>query len=245
MLEGRKATGQSDAVSDRRRDARSAGRESRDPCRRRGHSAQPRADRPPSHDARRYRGLRRGCRATRARPPAGGSRPPRIRGAREPRCGATSSAEGRCPAAAPTSSGSLDAASKAGRSARASQRCRGRRRARAGCGGRGNRRRTARTHCGGSGALRLAEAERALKSAKAEAEAAATALKTRQVEARAAATAAANAVKALDRARDSLDESRILRRPTRGNASAPNDAAPRGRRPVRSARSRSFSASSA
>jgi hypothetical protein len=52
--------------------------------------------------------------------------------------------------------------------------------------------------------VRLAEAERALKSAKAEAEAAATALKTRQVEARAAVTAAANAVKALDRARDSL-----------------------------------------
>jgi hypothetical protein len=52
---------------------------------------------------------------------------------------------------------------------------------------------------------RLAEAERALKSATAEAEAAATALKTRQAEARAAATAAGAAVKALDRARDSVE----------------------------------------
>ena len=52
---------------------------------------------------------------------------------------------------------------------------------------------------------RLAEAERALKSAQAEAEAAATALKTRQAEARAAAAAAATAVKALDKARDSLE----------------------------------------
>ncbi len=52
---------------------------------------------------------------------------------------------------------------------------------------------------------RLAEAERALKSAQAEAEAAATALKTRQAEARAAAAAGATAVKALDKARDSLE----------------------------------------
>jgi hypothetical protein len=52
---------------------------------------------------------------------------------------------------------------------------------------------------------RLAEAERALKSAKAEAEAVATALKARQADARAAATAASAAVKALDKARDSLE----------------------------------------
>jgi hypothetical protein len=52
---------------------------------------------------------------------------------------------------------------------------------------------------------RLAEAERTLKSAKAEAEAAATALKTRQAEARVAAAAASTAVKALDKARDSLE----------------------------------------
>ena len=52
---------------------------------------------------------------------------------------------------------------------------------------------------------RLADTERALKSATAEAEAAAAALKTRQAEARAAATAATTAVKALDKARDSLE----------------------------------------
>jgi hypothetical protein len=53
--------------------------------------------------------------------------------------------------------------------------------------------------------VRLTEAERAVKSAKAEAEAAATALKTRQAEARSAATAAANALKTLDKARDTLE----------------------------------------
>ncbi len=53
--------------------------------------------------------------------------------------------------------------------------------------------------------MRLADAERALKSATAEAEAAATALKTRQAEARAAASAATAAVKALEKARDSVE----------------------------------------
>ena len=52
---------------------------------------------------------------------------------------------------------------------------------------------------------RLADVERALKSAKAEAEAAAAALKTRQAEARSAAAAATAAVKALEKARDSVD----------------------------------------
>jgi len=52
---------------------------------------------------------------------------------------------------------------------------------------------------------RLADVERALKSAKAEAEAAAVALKTRQAEARSAAAAATAAMKALEKARDSVD----------------------------------------
>jgi hypothetical protein len=52
---------------------------------------------------------------------------------------------------------------------------------------------------------RLADLERALKSAKAEAEAAAVALKTRQAEARSAAAEATAAVKALEKARDSVD----------------------------------------
>ena len=77
MLEGRKAAGQADAVSERRRTLDPARRQGHQPCRRGGHTAQPGADRAASHDARRHRRVRRrprlgtpaaGCRRISIRP---------------------------------------------------------------------------------------------------------------------------------------------------------------------------------